>query len=89
MAVRGKDSAVFVTQKKVQVKKQPTARGSNSSVATRSGSDTVAVYCWCCCCWDKLIEPDSVTNVFQITPEIGCLMTGLYGVLLMECCRKC
>lgn len=28
---------------------------------------------------DKLIEPDSVTNVFQITPEIGCLMTGLYG----------
>ncbi|ETM98280.1 hypothetical protein PPTG_19683 [Phytophthora nicotianae INRA-310] len=46
VAVRGKDSAVFVTQKKVQ---------------------------------DKLIEPDSVTNVFQITPEIGCLMTGLYA----------
>jgi 20S proteasome subunit alpha 1 len=46
VAVRGKDSCVFVTQKKVQ---------------------------------DKLIEPDSVTNVFQITPEIGCLMTGLYG----------
>lgn len=28
---------------------------------------------------DKLIDPDSVTNIFQITPEIGCLMTGLYG----------
>ncbi|DAZ99682.1 TPA: hypothetical protein N0F65_001919 [Lagenidium giganteum] len=27
---------------------------------------------------DKLIDPDSVTNIFQITPEIGCLMTGLY-----------
>lgn len=48
MAVRGSNSAVFVTQKKVQ---------------------------------DKLIEPDSVTNVFQITPEIGALMTGLYGAL--------
>lgn len=28
---------------------------------------------------DKLIDPDSVTHIFQITAEIGCLMTGMYG----------
>lgn len=44
VGVRGKNSVVFVTQKKVQ---------------------------------DKLIDPDSVTCVFQITPEIGALITGL------------
>ncbi|KAJ0410373.1 hypothetical protein P43SY_002705 [Pythium insidiosum] len=44
VGVRGKDCAVFVTQKKVQ---------------------------------DKLIDPDSVTSVFPITPSIGALVTGL------------
>ncbi|RQM19965.1 hypothetical protein B5M09_002638 [Aphanomyces astaci] len=28
---------------------------------------------------DKLIDPDSVTNIFKITPAIGALLTGLYG----------
>lgn len=28
---------------------------------------------------DKLIDPESVTHIFQITAEIGCLMTGMYG----------
>ncbi|CCI48184.1 unnamed protein product [Albugo candida] len=46
VAVRGIDSCVFVTQKKVQ---------------------------------DKLIDPESVTHIFQITAEIGCLMTGMYA----------
>ncbi|ETV79408.1 hypothetical protein H257_07425 [Aphanomyces astaci] len=28
---------------------------------------------------DKLIDPDSVTNIFKITPAIGALLTGLYA----------
>ncbi|KAF0698644.1 Aste57867_10738 [Aphanomyces stellatus] len=32
---------------------------------------------------DKLIDPDSVTNIFKITPAIGALMTGLYGGFLL------
>lgn len=26
---------------------------------------------------DKLIHPDSVTHLFQITPKIGCVLTGM------------
>ena len=46
IAVRGLDSAVVITQKKVP---------------------------------DKLMVADSVTHLFNITPTIGCVMTGLIG----------
>ena len=26
---------------------------------------------------DRMIDPDSVTNIHGITPEIGCVMTGI------------
>lgn len=44
VALRGKDTCVVVTQKKIP---------------------------------DRLMDPKSVTNLFQITPGIGCLVTGI------------
>lgn len=70
MAVRGANSVVFVTQKKVQVRVCARQRPAPYTRETHA----LALFLQ-----DKLIDPDSVTNIFQITPEIGCLMTGLYG----------
>eukprot|EP00958_Prasinococcus_capsulatus_P016206 scaffold1784_cov364-Prasinococcus_capsulatus_cf.AAC.4 len=32
---------------------------------------------------DKLVDPESVTNLFKITPFIGCLVTGITCKLLL------
>jgi hypothetical protein len=51
VAVRGKDCAVVVTQKKVP---------------------------------DKLLEAGTVTHLFNITENIGCVMTGMLGKYLSQ-----
>ncbi|GJJ07837.1 hypothetical protein Clacol_002042 [Clathrus columnatus] len=44
IAVKGKDTSVVITQKKVP---------------------------------DKLLDPDTITHLFSLTPTMGCVMTGL------------
>lgn len=37
-------------------------------------------------CQDKLLDPESITHLFQITPTIGCVVTGLIGELRLPVC---
>lgn len=37
---------------------------------------------------DKLIDPESVTNVYRITPNIGCVITGITPDSESQVCSK-
>lgn len=64
VAVRGKDTAVVITQRKVPV--------------GLSIEPHLSLYLTLFC-QDKLLDPETITHLFQITPTIGCVMTGLIG----------
>ena len=63
--MRGKDTAVVITQKKVPVR-----------IACIHGEMT---YFLTIAQQDKLLNADTVTHLFSVTPTIGCVMTGLIG----------
>ena len=59
IAVRGKDSVVFVTQKKVPVRTRPLARILLVSQGVQKQELSMLLQ-------DKLIDPTSVTHIFKV-----------------------
>lgn len=65
IAIRGRDTAVVITQRKVPVCiTPPVSLALHSLLALK----------------DKLLDASTVTHLFSITPYIGCVMTGLIGM---------
>ena len=63
LAVRGKDACVLITQKKVPVRSPSSPPFPPNRPHPRYQQD-------------KLLDPDSMTHIFNLTPTIGCVITG-------------
>ena len=78
LGVRGVDSAVLITQKKVPVKHIYILVHILHVVE----GVVNALYMYVSLTFkDKLLDPDSVTHMFKITEHIGCVVTGMIGEL--------
>ena len=95
IGVRGEDSVVFITQKRVLVRwgvgvASCCSRGTQVLAPVWTGAATTPVtrvtpLTRCIPCYrvadvraqDKLIDPTSVTHLFKLTENIGCVMTGV------------
>ena len=76
VGVRGENCVVIITQKKVPVRKIKPKK--HSSYWKRNYFFK-----------DKLLEPKTVTNMFRITRNIGCVMTGMPGICFRICNLNC
>jgi 20S proteasome alpha/beta subunit len=75
IAIRGKDTAVVITQRKVPV--SGVERGLEPGRLPIAGLYSPPQ--------DKLLDPDTITHIFQITPTIGAVLTGMIGESLLCC----
>lgn len=71
VAVKGTDTAVVVTQKKVPV--------SVSWCYLCSISLHFVKFIHTFYMQDKLLDPDTVSHLYRLTDRIGCIMTGMTG----------
>ena len=86
IGVRGKDSAVVITQKKVPVSFCIFASIIKNLVCVHFLKDPLLHFLPI---QDKLLDPDSMTHIFKITEGVGCVMTGMAGkctVILHTAC---
>ena len=86
IGVRGKDSAVVITQKKVPVSFCIFASIIKNLVCVHFLKDPLLHFLPI---QDKLLDPDSMTHIFKITEGVGCVMTGMAGkctVILPTAC---
>lgn len=68
IGVRGKDCAVVLSQKKVPVSALSCCSSWKGPPIREAEAYTTFQ--------DKLIDPSSVSHIFQISPSVGCVMTG-------------
>ncbi|QSS64798.1 proteasome subunit alpha, partial [Histoplasma capsulatum] len=67
LGIKGKDCAVVLSQKKVPVR-ITWKHGDHPWVNLVNDHNLESQ--------DKLIDPSSVTHIFQLSPSVGCVMTG-------------
>ena len=83
LGVRGANCAVIATQKKVPVRARTHAETrAPDDCCCAANAETARVppaRCGPRCTQDKLVDPSTVTHIFQLTPYIGCVMTGMPG----------
>jgi 20S proteasome subunit alpha 1 len=77
LAIRGPESSVIITQKKVPVRLLVFFSDSPFLFERKMLMRREIVQ-------DKLLDPDSITHIFSITPGIGCVMTGRTGALFFR-----
>jgi len=73
VAIKGKDCCVVATQKKVPVSNSNSIYNCPLTLTSDLYLHLITFY------QDKLLDASTVTHIFNITNEIGCVVTGRIG----------